>query len=237
MNFVTWSIRNPVPVIVLFIGLTIAGLISFPKLGVLDRPDIEFPAVVVTITTGAVDLQPAGAGRVWVLNSAAPYFVVLGPDGQLERQFGDRGGGPQEFDRPVALVRGVDPAETWTYDWGRNTLIRISGEDRRDLALSRDSIPIPSLVSFDGAGINAAPPWLESTTQGFLLARARITRDESALHLWNAEILRVREDIAGDPDRSILDGLKPRPRKTETTARLHRALDDVDAIVASRRAH
>ena len=50
MNFVTWSIRNPVPVIILFIGLTIAGLISFPKLGVQDRPDIEFPAVIVTIT-------------------------------------------------------------------------------------------------------------------------------------------------------------------------------------------
>jgi multidrug efflux pump subunit AcrB len=50
MNFVTWSIRNPVPVIVLFIALTVAGIISFPKLGVLDRPDIEFPAVVVTIT-------------------------------------------------------------------------------------------------------------------------------------------------------------------------------------------
>ena len=50
MNFVTWSIRNPVPVIVLFIALTAAGLISFPKLGVLDRPDIEFPAVVVTVT-------------------------------------------------------------------------------------------------------------------------------------------------------------------------------------------
>jgi multidrug efflux pump subunit AcrB len=50
MNFVTWSIRNPVPVIVLFVALTVAGLISFPKLGVLDRPDIEFPAVVVTIT-------------------------------------------------------------------------------------------------------------------------------------------------------------------------------------------
>ena len=50
MNFVTWSIRNPVPVIVLFIGLTLAGLISFPRLGVQDRPDIEFPAVIVTIT-------------------------------------------------------------------------------------------------------------------------------------------------------------------------------------------
>ena len=50
MNFVTWSIRNPVPVIVLFIALTVAGVVSFPKLGVQDRPDIEFPAVIVTIT-------------------------------------------------------------------------------------------------------------------------------------------------------------------------------------------
>ena len=54
MNFVTWSIRNPVPVIVLFIALTVAGLLSFPKLGVQDRPDIEFPAVIVTVTYGGV---------------------------------------------------------------------------------------------------------------------------------------------------------------------------------------
>ncbi|MBF8269395.1 MAG: acriflavin resistance protein [Gammaproteobacteria bacterium] len=54
MNFVTWSIRNPVPVIVIFTALTIAGLISFPKLGVQDRPDIEFPAVIVTVGYGGV---------------------------------------------------------------------------------------------------------------------------------------------------------------------------------------
>ena len=54
MNFVTWSIRNPVPVIVLFVGLTVAGLFSFPKLGVQDRPDIEFPAVVVTVSYAGV---------------------------------------------------------------------------------------------------------------------------------------------------------------------------------------
>ena len=49
MNFVTWSIRNPVPVIMMFIGLTIAGLYAFPRLGVLDRPDIEFPAITVSV--------------------------------------------------------------------------------------------------------------------------------------------------------------------------------------------
>ncbi len=54
MNFVTWSIRNPVPVIMMFIALTIAGVWAFPRLGVLDRPDIEFPAIVVTVTYAGV---------------------------------------------------------------------------------------------------------------------------------------------------------------------------------------
>ncbi len=47
MNFVTWTIRNPVPVIMLFITLVIGGLVSFPKLGVQDQPDIAFPFVIV----------------------------------------------------------------------------------------------------------------------------------------------------------------------------------------------
>ncbi len=42
----------------------------------------------------------------------------------------------------------------------------------------------------------------------------------------------LREEIVNDTQRSILDGLDARPRMTETTARLHRALDDVDRLVA-----
>jgi hypothetical protein len=141
-----------------------------------------------------VDLLPTSDGRVWVLNSIAPYFVVLGPTGQVERRFGAQGGGPEEFNRPLALVRGPDPADVWTYDVQRHALIRISGADRRELPLPRDSIPLPALVSFKGAGINPAAPWLESASDGFFLARARETREESALHLWNADILLIRAD-------------------------------------------
>jgi hydrophobe/amphiphile efflux-1 (HAE1) family protein len=54
MNFVTWSIRNPVPVVMLFIALTVGGLQSFPQLPVLDRPDIEFPAITVTVSYAGV---------------------------------------------------------------------------------------------------------------------------------------------------------------------------------------
>ena len=50
MNFVTWAIRNPVPVIVLFIALSIAGVYGFARIGVQDMPDIDFPAVTVTVS-------------------------------------------------------------------------------------------------------------------------------------------------------------------------------------------
>ena len=50
MNFVTWSIRNPIPVVVMFAALLIAVLVGFAELGVQDRPDIDFPAVTVTVS-------------------------------------------------------------------------------------------------------------------------------------------------------------------------------------------
>ena len=49
-NISAWSIRNPVPPIVLFIGLTIAGLIAFMRMDVQDNPDIEFPVVIASIS-------------------------------------------------------------------------------------------------------------------------------------------------------------------------------------------
>jgi multidrug efflux pump subunit AcrB len=49
MNFATWSIRNPIPSIVLFIMLTLAGLWGFRNLPVQDFPDLELPAVMVEL--------------------------------------------------------------------------------------------------------------------------------------------------------------------------------------------
>ncbi len=50
MNFVTWSIRNPVPVIMMFLALVVGGLISFPRLAVQNQPDIAFPYVGVSVS-------------------------------------------------------------------------------------------------------------------------------------------------------------------------------------------
>jgi len=55
MNFATWSIRNPVPVVLLFLLLTLAGLWGFRALPVQNFPDIELPTVNVTL------VQPGAA--------------------------------------------------------------------------------------------------------------------------------------------------------------------------------
>jgi len=46
----SWSIRNPVPTVVLFVALTIAGLFSFSALRINNMPDIDLPTVTVTVT-------------------------------------------------------------------------------------------------------------------------------------------------------------------------------------------
>ena len=49
-NISAWSILNPVVPIVLFLGLTLAGIMSFRNMDVQNDPDIEFPVVVVSIS-------------------------------------------------------------------------------------------------------------------------------------------------------------------------------------------
>lgn len=48
-NISAWSIRNPIPPLVLFLALTIAGMVSFMRMDVNQDPDIEFPVAIVVI--------------------------------------------------------------------------------------------------------------------------------------------------------------------------------------------
>ena len=54
-NISAWSIRNPVPTIVLFLVLTLAGLVSFPLLGIDQSPNIDIPAVIVSVAQPGAD--------------------------------------------------------------------------------------------------------------------------------------------------------------------------------------
>lgn len=58
MNFATWSIRNPIPSILLFILLTFVGFWGFNSLPTQNLPDLDLPMVTVTLTQpGAAPAQ------------------------------------------------------------------------------------------------------------------------------------------------------------------------------------
>lgn len=58
MNVSSWSIKNPIPTIMLFVLLTLAGLYSFKMMKVQNFPDIDLPMITVTaILPGAAPNQ------------------------------------------------------------------------------------------------------------------------------------------------------------------------------------
>ncbi len=58
MNVSAWSIRNPIPAVMLFVLLSFAGLLSFNAMKVQNFPDIELPTVtVVASLPGAAPAQ------------------------------------------------------------------------------------------------------------------------------------------------------------------------------------
>src|SRR5690606_19449061 len=89
-----WSIRNPIVPIVLFIGLTLAGLVSFSGLDVNDSPDIDFPAVNVSIS------QPG----------ASPT--------EIETQI------TQKVEAAVRSVNGVDEIQSTAREGSSNTSVQ-----------------------------------------------------------------------------------------------------------------
>lgn len=59
-NISAWSIRRPVPTLVLFLILTVVGWFSFTQLGIDTNPNIDIPAVTITVTqpgAGPVELE------------------------------------------------------------------------------------------------------------------------------------------------------------------------------------
>jgi len=48
INVSSWSIRNPIPGVMLFIMLTLAGLMSFHAMKIQSFPDIELPTITVS---------------------------------------------------------------------------------------------------------------------------------------------------------------------------------------------
>ena len=98
-----WSIRNPVIPLVMFTALLFAGLLSFARMDVVNNPDIEFPAVNVSIS------QPG----------AAPT--------EIENQI------TQRVESAVRSINGVKSINSTASEGSSNTFIEFAiGTDPND---------------------------------------------------------------------------------------------------------
>lgn len=75
VNFSAWSIRKPVPAILLFVVLCVLGLLSFSKLPVTRFPNIDVPFVSVTVTQSGA--APAGSKARFRSGSRMPSPTSL----------------------------------------------------------------------------------------------------------------------------------------------------------------
>jgi hypothetical protein len=61
-------------------------------------------------------------------------------------------------------------------------------------------------------------------------------RRETLAPMFARHGLRLREDVLDDPKIGVADGLGPRRRRTEATAKLERALDKIERATPKKRA-
>ena len=62
LNISAWAIRQPIPSVVLFLVLTILGIVSFRALPITLFPNVDIPIVTITGGAGAMgaNLTPFG---------------------------------------------------------------------------------------------------------------------------------------------------------------------------------
>src|SRR5439155_23877297 len=75
-NISAWAIRNPVAPLVVFVALTLAGIVSFMRMEVQNDPDIEFPVVRVMISQPGA--APTETERQVTQRVAAPVRSLTG---------------------------------------------------------------------------------------------------------------------------------------------------------------
>ena len=144
------------------------------------------------------DLEVSSDGSVWVLNSAEPYFVGFGPDGESRGAHGRSGRGPRDFPMPAGFVTGGWQGEVWALDLVRHAVIRVSRPDAdwTEIPLRSASLPPGTVrggMSMLGSNVRSARLGRE-----IIVARTSGSMEAGVL---NYRFSLLRPDlIAVDPD-------------------------------------
>ena len=82
MNVSAWSIKNPIPAVMLFVLLSFAGLLSFQAMKVQNMPDVDLPTISVYCTLQGADPEIMESEVVDVLEDAGDELFVpdIAPD-------------------------------------------------------------------------------------------------------------------------------------------------------------
>ncbi|MBD2596536.1 efflux RND transporter permease subunit [Nostoc spongiaeforme FACHB-130] len=119
-NISAWSIKKPVPTIVLFLILTIVGWLSFISLGIDTNPNIDVPAVSVTVT------QP-GAGPAEL-------------ESQVTKKIEDAVAGLGNIDNMISSVSDGKSTTTINFVLGTNS-DRATNDVRNAITQIRQNLP------------------------------------------------------------------------------------------------
>ncbi len=140
-NISSWAIKNPIPVILLFLLLTIAGVAGFRSMRINNNPDVDLPFVVVTAVrpgaapseletqvTRLIEDSIAGLGQVRHINStvvdgASTTFIEFELGVDHERVTNDvrnamsnlRGSLPQDMQEPIVTRIDISGDPLITY--------------------------------------------------------------------------------------------------------------------------
>ncbi len=177
-NISAWSIKKPVPVLVMFMILTVVGLMSFGQLGIDSNPNIDIPVVSVTVTqpgAGPVELESqvtkkvedavAGLGNIDELSSTVTDGVsttvinfVLGTD--TDRATNDvrnavsqiRQELPQDVNDPIVqrLEFAGGPIMTYAVVSERRAVEELS--DLTDRTIARALLQVPGVAQVNRLG-------------------------------------------------------------------------------------
>ncbi len=146
-NISAWAIRNPVPPIVLFIALTLAGIVSFMRMDVNNDPDIDFPVAIVVIS------QPG----------AAPT--------ELETQV------TQRVEAAVRTLQGIDQISSTVTEGQSQTVVQLNIGTPIDRAVNDVRDAIAQIRGDLPEGILEPQVFRANTTDEDIASYSAIARD------------------------------------------------------------
>ncbi|WP_017715521.1 efflux RND transporter permease subunit [Kamptonema formosum] len=177
-NLSAWSIKKPVPTLVIFLILMVAGWLSFGQLGIDANPNIDIPAVSITVTqpgagpselesqvTKKIEDAVAGLGNIDQLISTVTDGVstttinfVLGTNS--DRATNDvrnavaqiRQNLPQDINEPIVkrLEFAGGPIMTYAVSSERQSVEELS--DLVDRTISRTLLSVPGVAQIQRLG-------------------------------------------------------------------------------------